>query len=356
MRFHPSKEQLAIQETLRRALADAFPRERLGAIVDGTASIDQPSWDVLMALGLGGLALPEEHGGSGLGLVDLALALEVAGAAAATGPLIEHLLVGLAIAATDDADAKVRWLPSLAAGRQVATVAFGGAWVPDTWNVTLEEGKASGVVDYVVGADAAQLFLVGTVGAGLALVEAGAGVSIEPLPSSDPTRRGARVTFARAPATLLCAPGDARAWRAFDAALVLLAAEAWGGADECVERSVAYAKERRQFGQPIGRFQGLKHQLAHMALETEPARALVWYAAYAHDAQLPEAPRAAAIAKAHVADRYVSVMRAAIAAHGGIGYTWEHGLHVWFRRALFDRAYLGGPTTHRARAAAMAGW
>ena len=93
-----------------------------------------------------------------------------------------------------------------------------------------------------------------------------------------------------------------------------------------------------------------------MALEIEPARALVWYAAYAWDAQLNDASRAAALAKAHLADRFVSVTRAAIAAHGGIGYTWEYLLHAWFRRALFDRTYLGGPAMHRARAADLAGW
>ncbi|MET0373632.1 MAG: acyl-CoA dehydrogenase family protein [Rhizorhabdus sp.] len=142
----------------------------------------------------------------------------------------------------------------------------------------------------------------------------------------------------------------------FDAALVLVAADALGGAQSCVDLSVAYAKEREQFGQPIGRFQALKHQLAQMALEVEPARALVWYAGYAHDADLPDAARAAAMAKAHLADRFVSVARAAVAAHGGIGYTWEYGLNNGFRRSLFDRAYLGSPSLHRARAADLAGW
>lgn len=155
---------------------------------------------------------------------------------------------------------------------------------------------------------------------------------------------------------MLFAPGDPFVARIFDAALVLLAADALGGAQYCVDLSVGYAGEREQFGQPIGRFQALKHQLAQMALEVEPSRALVWYAGYAHDAGLPDASRAAAIAKAHLADRFVSVARAAIAAHGGIGYTWEYGLNNWFRRSMFDRAYLGSPAVHRARAADLAGW
>ena len=137
---------------------------------------------------------------------------------------------------------------------------------------------------------------------------------------------------------------------------MLVAADALGGAQKVTDMSVAYAKEREQFGQPIGRFQALKHQLAHMALDAEPARALVWYAAYAWDADLPDAPRAAAIAKAHLCDVFVRVARAAVAAHGGIGYTWEYGLNYWFRRAAFDRAWLGSPSEHRARAADLAGW
>jgi alkylation response protein AidB-like acyl-CoA dehydrogenase len=142
----------------------------------------------------------------------------------------------------------------------------------------------------------------------------------------------------------------------FDAALVLIAADALGGAQKSTDMAVAYAKDREQFGQPIGQFQALKHQLAHMALDVEPARAMLWYAAYAHDASLPDAPRAAAMAKAHLCDVYTRTTRAAVAAHGGIGYTWEYGLNYWFRRSVFDRAWLGSPSLHRARAAEMAGW
>ena len=118
----------------------------------------------------------------------------------------------------------------------------------------------------------------------------------------------------------------------------------------------ANAATREQFGQPIGKFQGLKHQLAQMALEVEPARALVWYAAYAWDAGLADAPRAAAMAKAHLCEVYTRTTRAAIAAHGGIGYTWEYGLNYWFRRSIYNRAWLGSPAQHRARAADLAGW
>jgi alkylation response protein AidB-like acyl-CoA dehydrogenase len=141
-----------------------------------------------------------------------------------------------------------------------------------------------------------------------------------------------------------------------DAALVLIAADALGGAQHCTDLSVSYAKERTQFGQPIGRFQALKHQLAHMALDVEPARALMWYAAYAWDSGLPDAPRAAAMAKAHLCEVFTRSTRAAIAAHGGIGYTWEYGLNYWVRRSVYDRAWLGSPAVQRAKAAELAGW
>lgn len=356
MRFHPSEEQIAIQEALRGTLADTMPSDRLHRFVDGEGDFDRESWDALMALGLGGMALPEEAGGTGLGLLDLALAIEALGQGAVAGPVVEHVLAGLAIHRCENADVRQAWLGKLAAGEAVATLAFGGEWVPDSWNVALTGGKANGSVRFVSGAAAASLFVVGTIGGGLALVEAGEGVAITPVRSADRTRRLSTLALDGAPATSLFEAGDRAAAKLFDAALVLAAAAALGSAQYCVDLSLAYAKEREQFGQVIGRFQALKHQLATMALEVEPSRALVWYAAYAQDAGLADAPRAAAMAKAHMADRFVSVARAAVAAHGGIGYTWEYDLGIWFRRSLFDRAYLGSPATHRARAADMAGW
>lgn len=356
MRFHLTAEQAAIQDSLRSAIGDSYPKERLLALLDEESDLDRASWDTLMDLGLAGLSLPEAFGGSGLGLLESALALEILGGAAAAGPIIGQLLAGLALAKTANASARDAWLGGVVKGTAVAAVAFGGQWLPDTWDVEYREGTLSGSVPFVQGAGAAKLLLVGTRGAGLALASVGPGVSTSPIKSTDRTRRVSSVKFERAPAVQLFAPGDSEVHRLFDAALILVAADALGGAQHCTDQSVAYAKEREQFGQPIGRFQALKHQLATMALEVEPARALVWYAAYAHDATLKDAARAAATAKAHLCDRFVAVSRAAIAAHGGIGYTWEYGLNIWFRRAVFDRAYLGSPGVHRARAADLGGW
>ena len=356
MNFHPSEEQLAIQHAIRGTLAASLPPERLRGLVDDPVDIDRPSWDALMALGVGGLGLPESVGGSGLGLVDLAMAVEVLGGGAAVGPLVPHLVAGLALSLAPASQAAQYWLPRLASGASVAGLALGGAWLPESWDVGSDDGRVSGAVRFVPGAGACEVFVVGTAGGGLTLVEAGEGVAMTPLPSSDRGRRVSTVGFDGAPAETLLEPGDPRVARVFDSALLLVAADALGGAQHCLDLSLTYAQQREQFGQVIARFQALKHQLASMALEVEPARALLWYAGYALDSAQPDASRAAAMAKAHIADRFVSVARAAVAVHGGIGYTWEYGLNTWFRRALFNRAYLGSPSVHRSRAAALAGW
>ena len=332
MRFHLSEEQAAIQGAVRGTLDASWPMERLHKFADSGEDFDPESWAALMALGLGGILLPD----SGMGLLDAALVSEVAGEMAAPGPLIGQLLTVAAVSRSTNDSAKAH-LDPLIAGTTIATLALGNS-------------------PYVQSARAAQLYLVGNRDSGIALVEVGEGVTIEPVQPTDRSRPVSRVAFAGATRHELFAAGDPMAAKLCDAALVLIAADALGGALHCTEISVTYAKEREQFGQPIGRFQGLKHQLAHMALDAEPARALVWYAAYAHDADLPDAPRAAAMAKAHLCEVYTRSTRAAVAAHGGIGYTWEYGLNYWFRRAIFNRAWLGSPAEHRARAAELAGW
>lgn len=335
MRFHLSSEQVAIQDAVRGTLAGCWGMERLHGFADGEADHDPESWQALMALGVGGLALPEAEGGAGLGLLEAALVCEVAGEAAAPGPLIGQIIAAIALSKTGNADARAL-LPAVASGDRPVALALDG--------------------DLVSCARGAQLFLADDGQGGLRLVEAGEGVDIAPLRSTDRSRPVSRVRFGAARSHALFAADDPWAAKLRDAALVLVAADSLGGAQHCTDLSVDYAKTREQFGQPIGRFQGLKHQLAHMALDVEPARALVWYAAYAWDAGLPDAPRAAAMAKAHLCEVFTRTTRAAIAAHGGIGYTWEYGLNYWFRRSVHNRAWLGSPASHRARAAGLAGW
>lgn len=335
MRFHLTSEQVAIQDAVRGTLNDCWGMERLHRFADGEADFDSASWQALMALGVGGLALSEADGGAGLGLLDAALVCEVAGEAAAPGPLIGQIVAAIAVAGCTNPATRAL-LPAIASGERVACLALGSPFVQC--------------------ARTADLFLADDGAGGLHLIEAGDGIAIEAAAATDRSRPVSRVEFGTVTAHPLFSAGDPMVERIRDAALVLIAADALGGAQHCTDVSVDYAMTREQFGQPIGRFQGLKHQLAHMALDVEPARALVWYAAYAWDAGLPDAPRAAAMAKAHLCEVYTRITRAAIAAHGGIGYTWEYGLNYWFRRSVHNRAWLGSPSVHRARAAELAGW
>ncbi|WP_226019184.1 acyl-CoA dehydrogenase family protein [Novosphingobium sp. FKTRR1] len=335
MHFHLTAEQVAIQDAVRGTLNEAWDMERLHAFADGDVDFDADSWQALMALGIGGLALSEADGGAGLGLLDAALVCEVAGEAAAPGPLIGQIVAAIAVAHCRH-EATRALLPGIASGEIVATIALDS--------------------DLVQCARAAHLFLAGDGAGGLCLTAAGEGVEIEPVTATDRSRPVSRVRFGAATTYPLFSAGDPMVQRVRDAALILIAADALGGAQHCTDLSVEYAKTREQFGQPIGRFQGLKHQLAHMMLDVEPARAQVWYAAYAWDAALPDATRVAAMAKAHLCEVYTRTTRAAIAVHGGIGYTWEYGLNYWFRRSVHDRAWLGSPAEHRARAAELAGW
>lgn len=335
MHFHLTAEQVAIQDAVRGTLGECWGMDRLHDFADGEADFDAESWQALMALGIGALALPEAEGGAGLGLLDAALVCEVAGEAAAPGPMIGQIVAALAVAQCQDAATRAL-LPGIASGETVVTLALDS--------------------NLVQCARTAQLFLADDGAGGLCLIAAGEGVEIEAVSATDRSRPVSRVTFGSAKSYPLFGAGDPMVQRIRDAALVLIAADALGGAQHCTDLSVEYAKTREQFGQPIGRFQGLKHQLAHMMLDVEPARAQVWYAAYAWDAGLPDATRAAAMAKAHLCEVYTRTTRAAIAAHGGIGYTWEYGLNYWFRRSVHNRAWLGSPAQHRARAAELAGW
>jgi alkylation response protein AidB-like acyl-CoA dehydrogenase len=356
MRFHLADEQEMLQDSIRGAALRLCPPARRRELLEATSDFDQATWDGLMELGLGGLLIAEANDGVGLGLEEAALAVEALGETATPGPFIGHLLATLALADAGDGAANAHWLPKLASGEVVATTALGGDGQPGSWTAEIEDGTLSGEIRFVLGADRADALVVGTAGGGLALAAKSDGVTVEPVTGSDLTRRLWTVRFDKAPATIIAGPNDPAGRRVADAALVFLAADALGGAEQCLTMSVDYAKQREQFGVVIGQFQALKHQLANMALEVEPARALVWYAAYALQNRLPGASRAAAHAKAHLADRFTSVTRAATQAHGGIGYTWEYDLQIWFRRALFDRAYLGSPSLHRERVAEMAGW
>ena len=359
MDFGLSEEQEILQRTVARFLEDECPVTRVRELYDAEQPYDPGVWKGLCELGVAGLLVPEEHGGAGLGMVDLALVAETLGHDAFPGPFLGHALATAALVEGGSDAQKERWLPLLASGEALGSVALGeagGAWEPGAWTPALEGGAVSGSKTWVPGAAGADLLVVGAAGGELVLVEGrAAGVALSPVESLDRTRRLDDLVLERAPCERLPG-GAAAAARVRDAGLVLLAADAFGGASRLLELSVAYAGTREQFGVTIAHFQAVKHKLADMAVEVEPARSLFWYAAYAWDDLPEEAPRAAALAKAHVTDRFMQVARDAVEIHGGIGFTWECDAQFWFKRAVFDRAFLGQPSHHRERAAGLAGW
>jgi alkylation response protein AidB-like acyl-CoA dehydrogenase len=358
MDFGLSEEQRLLQHTVEQFLAKENDATRLRARFDAEEAFDAGFWRGLSELGLAGLLIPEAHGGAGLALLDAALVAETLGRFAAPGPSLGHTLASLALVLGGSPAQQERWLPKLATGDAVGSVAFAepdAGWQPEEWHAAVAS-TLSAVKQHVPYAARADVIVVGTAGGGLALVEREAGrLVIEPFPGVDRTRRLDTVRFEGAACDAL--PGGAAASaRVRDAGLVLLAADAFGGASRLVEMTVEYARTREQFGVTIGHFQALKHQLANMALEVEPARALYWYAAHAFDQAPEEAPRMAALAKAHLGDRFLQVARDAVEAHGGLGYTWECDVQIWFKRAIFDRTFLGSSAVHRERAARLGEW
>jgi alkylation response protein AidB-like acyl-CoA dehydrogenase len=362
MDFGLSEEQTLLQDAIRRYVETECPTTRVRTIMESATGHDPALWRGLAELGLTGLLVPAEHGGSELELLDAALAAEVLGWCCAPGPFLGSTMATVALRESGNAAAQARWLPAIASGHELVTFALGeglGEWDAAKLATRASAGRLTGEKPLVPYGDVADAIIVAArddEGPGLWLVERGAGgVSVTSLKVFDMTRRLGMVAFDGTPATKI-ASGRAAIDRARDAGLVLVAADAFGGAARCIDMTVKYSLTREQFGQPIGAFQGVKHQLADLACDLEPTRALWWYAAHAFDHIKEKSERHAAVTKAHLTDLYDRVTRYAIELHGGIGFTWEFDLHLWWRRALFDRAFLGEASYHRDRAAAMAGW
>ena len=357
MNFDISEEQSLLQETVRQYIENECPLPRLREIFEGEGH-DPTFWKGLVEMGLAGLQIPEEYGGAGLEMIDLALASESLAYGGAPGPFLGHSLASLAIVLAGSEEQKQRWLPRLATGEALGTVALaeaGARWQPEQWELTAGE-FLEGTKVHVPYAALAEVIVVGTAGPGLALVERTAhGVAIAPIEGIDRARRIDAVVLQGTPCEVM-PEGESAAPRLRDAGLCLLAADAFGTGLRLLDMCVEYAKTREQFGVAIGHFQALKHQLANMAIAIEPTRGLYWYAAHAFDHIPQEAERSAAVAKAHITDQSMQIARDAVEAHGGIGFTWECDVQIWFKRAMFDRAYLGSPAVHRERAAKLAGW
>jgi alkylation response protein AidB-like acyl-CoA dehydrogenase len=360
--FGLSEEQTLLQDTIRRYVDAECPTTRVRTIMESPTGHDPALWRGLAELGVTGLLVPGEHGGAGLELLDAALAAEALGWGCTPGPFLGSAMATVALVESGNADAQARWLPGIASGERLVTFALGeglGEWDAARLDARVQAGKLAGEKPLVPYADVADAIVVAAhddAGPGLFVVERGAaGITHTALKGFDMTRRLTMVRFDATPATKIAA-GRAAIDRARDAGLILVAADAFGAAAKCIDMTVKYSLTREQFGQPIGAFQGVKHQLADLACDLEPTRALWWYAAHAFDHIQDKSERHAAIAKAHVTDLFDRVGRYAIELHGGIGFTWEFDLHLWWRRAVFDRAFLGEASYHRERAAVLAGW
>ena len=357
MEFSLTPDQRMMQQSLAGTLAQASPLDRVRAFAGDLSDKGEDVWRALADFGLAGIAVPEDAGGLGLSLLDAALASEALGAAVAPVAFLGAVLAPIALLRGGSAEQRAAWLAKLASGEVQAAVAISEAvaGARDGAGVTASGGKLSGKALFVPGGLAAGLLLVGDVSGGLHLVAGdAAGLTRAFMPGLDETRRLAELSFdAVAAEPLGGGPELLSALR--DAAWVLIAADTLGAAQTMLDKAVAYAKERRQFGRTIGSFQAVKHLCAEMAAELEPCRSLVWYAAYAFDAGLTEASLMAAHAKALTSEVGRFVARTSTEVHGGMGITDLLGLHFWFKRIGLNRQLLGGPERVREIAARLQG-
>jgi alkylation response protein AidB-like acyl-CoA dehydrogenase len=362
MDFGLSEEQLLFCDSLRRYLEENLPVARVRELMEEKSAHDRALWSGLAELGAAGAVVPEKFGGSGLTLLDAALVAQELGRAAAPTPFLSSgVMAPVALLTSGTPGQRDEWLPKLASGQVCFGVALGEVVARrDDAGVSLRGERLCGRAYFALDSGAADLFLVAAGARSLHLVPREAeGLAISELATVDRTRRVAELELDGVePAEAIGGPrGAATAiGRMLDAGRVALAADTLGACDRMFEMAVEYAKERKQFGRVIGSFQAVKHMCAEMAAEIEPARALLWYAAHAFD-HVPEETRlVATLAKAHLSEVGTEVAKVSTEVHGGIGFTDEHNLHVWFKRIGLDRQLLGGPEQLRSAAAHLQSW
>ncbi|MBI2155734.1 MAG: acyl-CoA/acyl-ACP dehydrogenase, partial [Candidatus Rokubacteria bacterium] len=376
MDFGFSQEQEMLRATARKFLENECASTFVRARMEEPAGVTDEFWAKLAEQGWLGLVYPEEYGGSGLGFVDLTVLMEEMGRAVMPGPFVSTVLLGgLTILEAGSPAQKKEWLAKIAAGRAKATLAWtepNARW--DAAGVTLgaraDKGGfvLSGTKLFVPDAHLADVLVVAArtgegkspeEGVSLFLVPKGArGLEVTLLPTMDQTRKLCEVGFkdTAVPAGALLGEkggGWAPLRRVIERATVALCAEMCGGAQKVLEMTTEYAKIRVAFGKPIGTYQGVKHKAADMLVDVENAKSLTYYAAWAMDENVPEAALAASMAKAYVSDAYRKVSGTGIQLHGGIGFTWEHDLHLYFKRAKSSEFTFGDATYHRERVAQL---
>jgi len=331
MDFGLTDDQREIQRTARELLAERARPERVREHAEAHRS-DEQLWRELCELGWPGIALAERHGGQGLGSIELSILCEELGSAVAAVPFLPSVLASTMIEQAGSPEQHERFLPALASGESKGALAV----------------AAEGVAELVVGGSEADVIVLVEDDGGARVMSA-AQAEITPSPSIDPTRSCARVSGPADGGEAL--EGDVSA--GMDRALVAVSSELVGVCDRALKMTVAYVKERRQFGVPVGSYQAVSHRCAQMLLETEQARSTTAYAAWTADADPERLAEAAAMAKAAASDAGREVTASAIQAHGGIGFTWEADVHWLYKRAQLDAALLGGAKHHRARLAGV---
>jgi alkylation response protein AidB-like acyl-CoA dehydrogenase len=330
--------------------------------METTEGYDPAVWRQMgQELALQSLAIPEEYGGSGYTFVELGVVLEEMGRALLCAPFFSTaVLAATTLLESGDDAAKAAHLPGIAAGDTIATLAFtepSGRW--DVDGITTPATRAgdgwtiSGTKSYVLDGHTADLVLVAArtdAGVSLFAVEGGApGLTRTPLTTMDWTRKQARLDFDAVPATLVGTDGGGAEVLAkvLDLAAVALAAEQVGGAQKVLEMAVEYAKVRVQFGRAIGSFQAIKHMCADMVVDVESARSAAYYALFCAAEGSDELPAYASLAKSYCSEAYFTSTAKNIQIHGGIGFTWEHPAHLYFKRAKSSELLFGDPTYHR---------
>jgi alkylation response protein AidB-like acyl-CoA dehydrogenase len=318
MNFDFTEDQHEIKRTARDLLAQRSTLEKVRSAAE-SKSYDSALWSELVELGWPGIAIAEEHGGQGLGAVELTILCEELGYALAASPFLATVMASAAIQESGTDEQKSRWLPALASGEATGALGEVGGLVPD--------------------ADAAAVIvLVGEDGTARVLPREQADVTA--VDAIDPTRRFARVSGDGEPLG-----GDTEA--ALDRARIAISAELVGVSQRALEMTLAYVKERKQFETPVGAYQAVSHKCAQMLKDTEGARSATYFASWAADAEPERLAEAASLAKAAASDGAREVTASAIQAHGGIGFTWEADVHWLFKRAQMDAALLGNASAHR---------
>jgi alkylation response protein AidB-like acyl-CoA dehydrogenase len=361
MNFDLTDEQRMLQAAAKEFLAARLGSEKIRSLAASDDAHDEALWREMVELNWPGLLVSEEYGGQGLGTVELSVLMEQIGYALLPGPLFSNTLAALALQVAAGDEQRERYLAPLAAGEVRGTLALwdsGGGWTPE--DISLEPERANGgyVLNgeklFVLDAATADFLIVGASEGRLFVVEREAdGVTVVPTPTIDATRKQYAVKLDGVKVAEEAAFGGEELELARDRAYTALAAELTGVANRAMDMAVQYAKERKQFGRPIGSYQAVSHQCAQMLLETEGARSIVYYAAWAADNEPETAPVAASMAKAYASDAATRVTGASLQVHGGIGFTWEHDLHLYLKRARCGAVYLGDAHWHRERVASL---